>query len=100
MVAVDRSACTAHLRMFGPQVGVLEDPATGSAAVALGVHLAARGVLPEGRSVLSITQGAEMGRPSTLEVHARVAGGAAVEVAVRGEARMVAKGELLALPEA
>ena len=100
VVAVDRAAGTAHLRMFGPQVGVLEDPATGSAAVALGVHLAARGVLPEGSSVLSIAQGAEMGRPSTLEVHARVVGGAAVEVAVRGEARMVAKGELLALPEA
>jgi trans-2,3-dihydro-3-hydroxyanthranilate isomerase len=100
VVAVDRAAGTAHLRMFGPQVGVPEDPATGSAAVALGVHLAARGVLPEGPSVLSIAQGAEMGRPSTLEVHARVVGGAAVEVAVRGEARMVAKGELLALPEA
>ena len=100
VVAVDRAARTAHLRMFGPQVGVPEDPATGSAAVALGVHLAARGVLPEGPSVLSIAQGAEMGRPSTLEVHARVVGGAAVEVAVRGEARMVAKGELLALPEA
>ena len=100
VVAVDRAARTAHLRMFGPQVGVPEDPATGSAAVALGVHLAARGVLPEGRSVLSIAQGAEMGRPSTLEVHARVVGGAAVEVAVRGEVRMVAKGELLALPEA
>jgi trans-2,3-dihydro-3-hydroxyanthranilate isomerase len=99
VVAVDRAAGTAHLRMFGPQVGVPEDPATGSAAVALGVHLAARGVLPEGSSVLSIAQGAEMGRPSTLEVHARVAGGAAVEVAVRGEVRMVAKGELLALPE-
>ena len=100
VVAVDRAARTAHLRMFGPQIGVPEDPATGSAAVALGVHLAARGVLPEGPSVLSIAQGAEMGRPSTLEVHARVVGGAAEEVAVRGEARMVAKGELLALPEA
>jgi trans-2,3-dihydro-3-hydroxyanthranilate isomerase len=100
VVAVDRAARTAHLRMFAPQLGVLEDPATGSAAVALGVHLTARGVLPEGRSALSITQGAEMGRPSTLEVHARVVGGAAVEVAVRGEVRMVAKGELLALPDA
>ncbi len=100
VVAVDRTAGAAHLRMFGPQVGVLEDPATGSAAVALGVHLAARGVLPEGRSTLSIAQGAEMGRPSTLQVHTQVVGGAAVEVAVRGEARMVAKGELLALPEA
>jgi trans-2,3-dihydro-3-hydroxyanthranilate isomerase len=100
VVAVDPSTWTAHARVFVPQAGVLEDPATGSAAVALGVHLAARGVLPEGRSTLSIAQGAEMGRPSKLEVQAQVAGGAAVEVAVRGEARMVAKGEFLALPDA
>lgn len=99
VVAVDREKGTAHLRMFGPQVGVTEDPATGSAAVALGVHLAARGALPEGRSVVSIAQGAELGRPSALTLQVDVAGGAAVEVAVRGGVRMVARGELLALPE-
>ena len=99
VVAVDREKGTAHLRMFGPQVGVTEDPATGSAAVALGVHLAARGALPDGRSVVSIAQGAELGRPSTLTLQVDVAGGAATEVAVRGGVRMVAKGELLALPE-
>ena len=100
VMAVDREKRTAHLRMFGPQVGVLEDPATGSAAVALGVHLAARGALPDGRSVVTIAQGAEMGRPSALELHVSVAAGAVTEVAVRGGVRMVAKGELLALPEA
>lgn len=99
VVAVDREKGTAHLRMFGPQVGVTEDPATGSAAVALGVHLAARGALPEGRSVVSIAQGVELGRPSALTLQVDVAGGAATEVAVRGGVRMVAKGELLALPE-
>ena len=99
VVAVDREKGTAHVRMFGPQVGVTEDPATGSAAVALGVHLAARGALPEGRSVVSIAQGAELGRPSALTLQVDVAGGAATEVAVRGGVRMVAKGELLALPE-
>ena len=99
VVAVDHEKGTAHLRMFGPQVGVTEDPATGSAAVALGVHLAARGALPDGRSVLSIAQGAELGRPSTLTLQVHVAGGAAAEVAVQGGVRMVAKGELLALPE-
>ena len=99
VVAVDREKGTAHLRMFGPQVGVTEDPATGSAAVALGVHLAARGALDDGRSVLSIAQGAELGRPSTLTLQVDVAGGAAAEVAVQGAVRMVAKGELLALPE-
>jgi trans-2,3-dihydro-3-hydroxyanthranilate isomerase len=97
---VDREKSTAHVRVFCPQVGVAEDPATGSAAVALGVFLGGRGVLAEGRSGLTIAQGAEMGRPSALEVQVRIAGGVAAEVAVQGGVRMVAKGELLALPDA
>jgi trans-2,3-dihydro-3-hydroxyanthranilate isomerase len=100
VVAVDRETSTAHVRVFCPQVGVAEDPATGSAAVALGVFLGGRGVLSDGRSVLTIAQGAEMGRPSALEVRVRIAGGVAAEVAVQGGVRMVAKGELLALPDA
>lgn len=98
VVAVE-PAGAAHLRMFGPQVGVLEDPATGSAGVALGVFLGARGVLADGWTTVTVAQGAELGRPSRLEVRVRVAAGVAVETAVRGEVRMVAKGELLALPE-
>jgi trans-2,3-dihydro-3-hydroxyanthranilate isomerase len=100
VMAVDREKSTAHVRVFCPQVGVAEDPATGSAAVALGVFLGGRGVLSDGRSVLTIAQGAEMGRPSALEVRVRIAGGVAAEVAVQGGVRMVAKGELLALPDA
>src|SRR4051812_14117056 len=100
VVAADREKTTAHVRVFCPQVGVSEDPATGSAAVALGVFLGGRGVLSDGRSVLTIAQGAEMGRPSALEVRVRIAGGVAAEVAVQGGVRMVAKGELLALPDA
>jgi trans-2,3-dihydro-3-hydroxyanthranilate isomerase len=99
VVAVDRATWTAHVRMFGPQVGVAEDPATGSAAVALGVFLGARKVLPDGWTAVTVAQGAELGRPSRLEVRVRVAGGATVETAVRGEVKMVAKGEFLALPE-
>jgi trans-2,3-dihydro-3-hydroxyanthranilate isomerase len=99
LVTVDRGTWTAHMRMFGPQVGVPEDPATGSAGVALGVFLGGRSALPEGSTTVAITQGAEIGRPSRLEVQARVADGATVETAVRGEVRMVAKGEFLALPE-
>jgi trans-2,3-dihydro-3-hydroxyanthranilate isomerase len=100
VVAVDREKGTAHVRVFCPQVGVAEDPATGSAAVALGVFLGGRGVLADGPSVLRIAQGTEMGRPSALEVQVRIAGGVAAEVAVQGGVRMVAKGELLALPDA
>jgi trans-2,3-dihydro-3-hydroxyanthranilate isomerase len=53
--------------MFGPTLGVLEDPATGSAAGALGGLLASRG---EGEHVV-IEQGIEMGRPSRIEVFVR-----------------------------
>jgi trans-2,3-dihydro-3-hydroxyanthranilate isomerase len=54
-------------RMFGPTIGVPEDPATGSAAGALGAMLAARG---EGDDLV-IEQGIEMGRPSRIEVAVR-----------------------------
>jgi len=56
----------ATARMFAPDVGVTEDPATGSAAGPLGAYLAERGLLSSGD--LTISQGAEVGRPSTLVV--------------------------------
>jgi trans-2,3-dihydro-3-hydroxyanthranilate isomerase len=99
VVAVDQEKLAVHARVFCPEVGVVEDPATGSAGVALGVFLGGRGALPDGWSTVIVAQGAEIGRPSRLEVGVRCAGGAVAETAVRGEVRMVAKGELLALPE-
>ena len=54
-----------HARVFAPAAGVLEDPATGSAAAALGVVLTqAAGVTEPTR--YTISQGAEVGRPSEL----------------------------------
>lgn len=90
----------AHLRMFAPEVGVVEDPATGSAAVALGVYLTARGLLAaDGQSGFTVAQGAEIGRPSRLGVLVHAAGGAAVRTAVYGTVAAVARGELIALPD-
>jgi trans-2,3-dihydro-3-hydroxyanthranilate isomerase len=79
-------------RMFAPAHGVREDPATGSAAGPLALHLARHGWLGWGDQV-EIRQGAEVGRPSTL--YARAAGSAdAVErVIVGGSAVAVARGE-------
>lgn len=89
----------AHLRMFAPEVGVVEDPATGSAAVALGVLLTDRGVLqPDGQTGFDVSQGAETGRPSTLMVLVQAAGGRAVRTSVYGNVAAVAKGQLVALP--
>ena len=98
VVAVDREKGAAHLRMFGPQVGVTEDPATGSAAVALGVLLAPRAGAPRGSVGALDRAGCRARAALDLDVQVDVAGGAAAELAVRGGVRMVAKGELLALP--
>ena len=79
-------------RMFAPGDGVPEDPATGSAAGPLALHLARHGRIAFGDEI-EITQGVEIGRPSTL--YARVEGSAdAVErVEVGGSAVIVARGE-------
>ena len=79
-------------RMFAPGGGVAEDPATGSAAGPLALHLARHGQIAFGDEI-EISQGAEIGRPSTL--FARVDGRAdAVErVEVGGSAVPVARGE-------
>jgi trans-2,3-dihydro-3-hydroxyanthranilate isomerase len=79
-------------RMFAPGGGVPEDPATGSAAGPLAVHLARHGKIDFGTEI-QISQGAEIGRPSTL--HARVEGTAeqVERVEVGGSAVVVARGE-------
>jgi trans-2,3-dihydro-3-hydroxyanthranilate isomerase len=81
-------------RMFAPFYGVAEDPATGSAAGPLAVHLARHGRIAFGEEI-EISQGVEIGRPSTL--HARVEGeGDRIDVVeVAGSAVVVARGELL-----
>ena len=79
-------------RMFGPGLGMAEDPATGSAAGPLAYHLARHGRIAFGDEI-EIEQGVEMGRPSKL--YARVDGTAdAVErIEVGGAAVTVARGE-------
>jgi trans-2,3-dihydro-3-hydroxyanthranilate isomerase len=74
-------------RMFSPLDGIWEDPATGSAAGALGSHLLQSGVIPPGR--VTMVQGVEMLRPSYIEVD--VAEGA--PPVVGGSCRVVARGE-------
>jgi trans-2,3-dihydro-3-hydroxyanthranilate isomerase len=80
-------------RMFAPAYGVAEDPATGSAAGPLAVHLARHGRIAFGQRI-EIHQGAEIKRPSTL--YARVEGeGDRIDlVEVAGSAVVVAHGEL------
>jgi trans-2,3-dihydro-3-hydroxyanthranilate isomerase len=79
-------------RMFGPGLGVPEDPATGSAAGPLAVHLARHGRIAFGQTI-EIHQGAEIGRPSLLRAAAEGSAESVTRVAVGGGAVIVAHGE-------
>lgn len=84
-----------HVRMFAPEVGVLEDPATGSAAGPLGAYLKTHGIIPNSQSKdkIVIEQGYEIRRPSRLEV-SMSAGKPPSDVYVTGKVRLVAEGRL------
>jgi trans-2,3-dihydro-3-hydroxyanthranilate isomerase len=79
-------------RMFAPGDGVAEDPATGSAAGPLAIHLARHGRIAFGDEI-EISQGAEIGRPSTLFARVDGAGDRIDRVEVGGSAVVVARGE-------
>lgn len=78
-------------RMFGPALGVAEDPATGSAAGPLAVHLARHGWTRFGEQI-EIRQGEEIGRPSRLEAVAEGSADRLERVRVGGGAVIVAEG--------
>jgi trans-2,3-dihydro-3-hydroxyanthranilate isomerase len=79
-------------RMFGPALGVAEDPATGSAAGPLAVHLARHGWCDYGEQI-EITQGVEIGRPSLLRAQALGSDETLEQVLVGGSAVLVARGQ-------
>ena len=79
-------------RMFAPSFGVPEDPATGSAAGPLACHACRHGHAEWGEW-LEISQGGEIGRPSTLFALAESEGESITRVACGGRAVVVARGE-------
>ena len=86
------SGRTWKTRMFAPADGVPEDPATGSAAGPLAVHLLRHGLVGSGEEV-EISQGAELNRPSTLYATAWGTPEEIERVEVGGSAVVVARGE-------
>ncbi len=95
----DGANCFAHVegsrwktRMFAPNHGVNEDPATGSAAGPLAIHLARHGRIPFGEQI-EISQGAEINRPSTIYATVEGEGDRIDRVEVGGSAVLVARGE-------
>jgi trans-2,3-dihydro-3-hydroxyanthranilate isomerase len=95
--AWDADTGVAHARVFAAAFGVPEDPATGSAALAFGAWLVSAGLVPpDGVAPFTVTQGAEMGRPSTMIGTVTAAGGIALAGTVGGSVAPVASGRLTA----
>jgi trans-2,3-dihydro-3-hydroxyanthranilate isomerase len=97
--AADQLPLRIHARVFCPDVGVLEDPATGSAALGLGPVLVADGVLPSSGGSYVIHQGMEMGRPSVLYCRVEAADSIATRCFVAGEVTPLAAGRIRVPPE-
>lgn len=90
----DAAGADVHVRMYAPGSGVPEDPATGSAAAALGAYLAAADGRSDGALSWTVVQGAEMGRPSTIQVEADRKAGRTDAVRVGGGAVFVSEGSM------
>jgi trans-2,3-dihydro-3-hydroxyanthranilate isomerase len=86
----------AHLRAMTDEG--FEDPATGSAALGFGVYLATSGLVPDGTTDYRISQGTEIGRPSTLHGTVTHTAGTITTVTVRGTVVPIATGELTPPP--
>ncbi|HET9017983.1 MAG TPA: PhzF family phenazine biosynthesis protein [Acetobacteraceae bacterium] len=86
-----REGAGLRARMFAPLAGVPEDPATGSANLALAALLLSLGEAAEMRA--DVVQGVEMGRPSLLHVAARRAADGAIRARVAGRCVPVLHGQ-------
>lgn len=84
-----------HARMFWPETGIVEDPATGSAVAAFAGAIMAFDRPGDGEHRLVIEQGYEMGRPSQIELTLTVKDGALASATIGGAAVMMSEGVLL-----
>jgi trans-2,3-dihydro-3-hydroxyanthranilate isomerase len=82
-------------RMFAPEHGIDEDPATGSAVAALPGAVHDFDAMPDGEFAAVIEQGFEMGRPSLIRLGATISGGKVEAVRIGGSAVRVASGTLM-----
>lgn len=96
---IEVGASRANARMFAPDDNIPEDPATGSAAGALGAYLVYHDALPDkavnGTSKFVIEQGDFINRPSRLNIEVKGERDAIQEVRVGGPSVVVARGELI-----
>ncbi|WP_395646533.1 PhzF family phenazine biosynthesis protein [Terricaulis sp.] len=81
-------------RMFAPEIGIVEDAATGSAAAAFAGVLARFEVLGDGWHTLPVLQGVEMGRPSLIGLEIEIKARALTATRIAGQAVKVSEGVL------
>jgi trans-2,3-dihydro-3-hydroxyanthranilate isomerase len=81
-------------RMFAPLGGTTEDPATGSASAALGAFLLSLDPRSDARASIALEQGAEMGRPSRIDVEVDKHAGTVTSVRIAGRCVPVMRGTL------
>jgi trans-2,3-dihydro-3-hydroxyanthranilate isomerase len=92
---VETAGSHVHGRLFAPGEGIVEDPATGSAAGPLGCYLSRYGLTESGGEVRSVLeQGIEMGRPSFLHIRIRHSGEEITAVHVGGTCCYMGTGQL------
>lgn len=92
---------TVHSRMFAPAMGIAEDPATGAAGGPLGAYLVAYGVVPHNSSGIyriRSEQGAEMKRPSFIDITVTESAGQFKQVKIGGISVLMGQGEIF-LPD-
>jgi trans-2,3-dihydro-3-hydroxyanthranilate isomerase len=93
-MTVEQSS-TVHTRMFAPLIGIVEDPATGSASGALGAYLVQHGVVDIGPiTTITAEQGYEIDRPSRILIQVDSDEEIIQSVTVGGQAMMVVEGTL------
>ncbi|SNS24059.1 PhzF family phenazine biosynthesis protein [Tropicimonas sediminicola] len=90
----DADAVDFRARMFSPTAGIPEDPATGSASAILAAPLMQAGVPCEGVTRFRLLQGAEMGRPSRIELETTVETGRLTRVRIGGSAVRIGEGRI------
>ena len=94
-VTVEPSS-TVHTRMFAPSIGILEDPATGSASGALGAYLVQHGVVDVAPTTeIIVEQGYEIERPSQILVRVESDDDIIQTVKVGGQCVMMVEGTLM-----
>jgi trans-2,3-dihydro-3-hydroxyanthranilate isomerase len=86
---------TVYSRMFAPEMGITEDPATGIATGPLGCYLVRHKIVrPERAGAMISLQGVKMGRPSHIHMSIGVDKGEITSVRIGGESVLAGEGTL------